>query len=48
MGNDVPAQEWYADMMRALGYGNIDIITIRKRNSNKRLFEYAVCATKAD
>lgn len=47
-GNDVPAQEWYADMMRALGYGNVDIITIRKRNSNKRLFEYAVCATKAD
>lgn len=46
-GHEVPTQEWYADMMRALGYSNVHIDVIRKRNSNKKLFEYAVFATKA-
>lgn len=46
-GNIVPAQQWYADMMSALGYHDVHIDTIRKRNSNKQLFEFAVCATKA-
>lgn len=46
-GNIVPAQQWYADMMSALGYQDVHIDTIRKRNSNKQLFEFAVCATKA-
>lgn len=46
-GNEVPTQQWYADMLESLGYVDINIDTIRKRNSNKQLFEYAVCATKS-
>lgn len=46
-GYEVPTHEWYADMMRALGYADVHIDVIRKRNSNKKLFEYAVFATKA-
>ena len=46
-GNEVPTHEWYAAMMRALGYVDVHFDVIRKRNSNKKLFEYAVCATKA-
>lgn len=45
-GIHVPSHVWYADMMSELGYKDVLIETIRKRNSNKRLFEYAVCATK--
>lgn len=45
-GYEVPTHEWYADMMKALGFSDVYIDTIRKRNSNKKLFEYAVCATK--
>ncbi|MDQ1288280.1 MAG: hypothetical protein QG622_1845 [Actinomycetota bacterium] len=45
-GNVVPAQEWYAEMMRSLGYRHVSVNTIRKRNSNKALFEYEVTATK--
>ena len=44
--NNVPVQEFYAEMMRAAGFTNIDIQIIRKRNSNKKLYEYAVSATK--
>lgn len=43
-GHEVPAQEWYAQMLRALGYAEVHIDVIRKRNSNKALFEYAVTA----
>jgi len=45
-GHEVPVQKWYADMLRALGYENVHVETIRKRNSNKALFEYDVSATK--
>lgn len=41
-GHEVPAQDWYAEMMRTLGYKDVNVQIIRKRNSNKRLFEYDV------
>ncbi|WP_344603656.1 DNA methyltransferase [Streptomyces glaucus] len=41
-GHEVPAHEWYADMLKELGYCDVKIVTIRKRNSNKALFEYDV------
>jgi len=40
--HEVPAQEWYAAMLRELGYEGVAVDTIRKRNSNKALFEYDV------
>ncbi|WP_207548247.1 hypothetical protein [Mycolicibacterium fortuitum] len=45
-GHVVPAQEWYAAMLKELGYANIGIDTIRKRNSNKALYEYDVRGTR--
>lgn len=45
-GHEVPAQEWYAQMLRALGYENVKVTTIRKRNSNKKLFEFDVTGQK--
>ena len=45
-GNIVPAEKWYAELMAAAGFENIEIETIRKRNSNKALFEFAVSAKK--
>ena len=45
-GYEVPTHEWYAAMMNALGFNEVHINTIHKRNSNKKLFEYAVCATR--
>lgn len=46
-GCEVPTQEWYGDMLASLGYVDINIEVIRKRNSNKKLYEYAVCAARA-
>ncbi|MFF2652139.1 DNA methyltransferase [Streptomyces sp. NPDC058045] len=40
--HEVPAHEWYAAMLRELGYAEVNIEVIRKRNSNKALFEYDV------
>ena len=45
-GIEVPSHTWYAEMMKALGYHNVKATAIRKRNSNKQLYEYAVTATK--
>lgn len=45
-GHEVPAHEWYAEMLRALGLQAVKIEVIRKRNSNKALFEYDVSAVK--
>jgi len=42
----VPAEKWYGELMSAVGFKKIDIETIRKRNSNKALFEFAIRATK--
>lgn len=41
-GNQVPAQEWYAALLREAGFAGVEVEVIRKRNSNKALFEYAV------
>ena len=45
-GHIVPAEQWYAELMSSVGLKNIQIETIRKRNSNKALFEFAVRAEK--
>lgn len=44
-GTLVKFEEVYADMLKALGFSEIDIKAIRKRNSNKALIEYDVSAT---
>ncbi|AGL14260.1 hypothetical protein [Actinoplanes sp. N902-109] len=44
--HEVPAHTWYAAMLRELGYADVTIETIRKRNSNKALFEYDITGTK--
>lgn len=41
-GNVVPAQDYYAEMLRTLGYVSVEVEVIRKRNSNKALYEYDV------
>ncbi|MBI5722479.1 MAG: DNA adenine methylase [Planctomycetes bacterium] len=43
----VPAEQIYAEMLDMAGFVNIRIETIRKRNSKKELFEYAVEADYA-
>ncbi|AEH08384.1 DNA methyltransferase [Protofrankia symbiont of Coriaria myrtifolia] len=45
-GHEVPAHTWYATMLRALAYTDVEISTIRKRNSNKSLYEYNVSARR--
>ncbi len=44
--HEVPAHEWYAIMVRELDYTDVKVETIRKRNSNKALFEYELTATR--
>ncbi|TYK52566.1 DNA methyltransferase [Actinomadura decatromicini] len=41
-GHLVPAEQWYATMMREVGFTDVKVTTIRKRNSNKALYEYDV------
>jgi DNA methylase len=45
-GHEVPAHTWYAAMLRELGYRDVRTETIRKRNSNRALFEYAVTGVR--
>lgn len=45
--NEVPAHTWYATMLRELGYADVKVETIRKRNSNKALYEYDVTGIMA-
>jgi len=45
-GQVVPAEQWYGELMSAVGFRDVKIETIRKRNSNKALFEFAVRAHK--
>lgn len=40
--HEVPVHEWYATMLHELEYRDVKIDVIRKRNSNKALFEYEV------
>jgi hypothetical protein len=41
-GVTVPAERIYADMLEAVGFINVRVEPIRKRNSKKELYEYAV------
>ena len=45
-GNLVPTERWYADILSAVGFRDVTIRAIRKRNSNKRLYEFAVEAVR--
>lgn len=45
-GHIVPAEQWYAKMLRELGFEDVTVRTIRKRNSNKHLYEYDVTARR--
>lgn len=45
-GTLLPVEEIYAALFRDLGYANVHVETIRKRNSKKELFEYVVYAEK--
>lgn len=44
-GTLVKVEDLYADMMRKVGFSNINIKAIRKRNSKKELVEFDVSAT---
>jgi hypothetical protein len=45
-GNLVPAQQWYAVMLREIGFTGVRVSAIRKRNSNLALYEYEVTGTR--
>ncbi|HZN20276.1 MAG TPA: DNA methyltransferase [Micromonosporaceae bacterium] len=45
-GHVVPAEQWYATMLREAGFRDVSVTRIRKRNSKKELFEFDVSATK--
>ena len=45
-GNVTPSERWYAKLMSAAGFEDITTRVIRKRNSNKKLFEYIVEAVR--
>jgi hypothetical protein len=41
----LPTEQYYADMLRMLGYSNVSIRAVRKRNSKKELVEFDVSAS---
>lgn len=45
-GKTVPTELWYARLLKYVGFENISINVIRKRNSNKKLFEFSVECTR--
>lgn len=45
-GIEVPTQQWYAEMLSCAGFNDVKAEIIRKRNSNKKLFEFAVTGIK--
>jgi hypothetical protein len=45
-GHLIPAQDWYAALLRDTGFTGVRVATLRKRNSNLALFEYEVSATR--
>lgn len=45
-GHLVPSEQWYGAMLREAGFVDVGITPIRKRNSNRVLFEYAVTAVR--
>ena len=46
-GVTVPAERIYVDLMKDIGFINADFRIVRKRNCNRKLFEYLVTAQKA-
>ncbi len=44
-GTVLATQNIYADIMREIGFDDVEVRAIRKRNSKKELFEYAVSST---
>jgi len=42
----VPAERWYASLLRAAGFTDVRISVLRKRNSNLALYEYEVTASR--
>ena len=45
-GNLVPVEEWYRVLLSEAGFGPVTVTVIRKRNSNKHLWEFDVTAHK--
>lgn len=45
-GEVVPVEQWYGELMEQSGFGDIKVEAIRKRNSKKALFEFAVSGTR--
>jgi hypothetical protein len=45
-GHVVPAERWYAALLRETGFTDVRITTLRKRNSNLALYEYEVTASR--
>ncbi len=41
-GKTVPTEQWYARLLKHVGFERISVDVIRKRNSNKKLFEFSV------
>lgn len=41
-GHVVPAEQWYEKLMTSVGFEQLKVEVIRKRNSNKALYEYCV------
>lgn len=42
----VPAEEIYCDMMREIGFNDVEYRIVRKRNCNKQLYEFVVTGQK--
>jgi hypothetical protein len=45
-GHLVPSQDWYARLLAEAGFTSVQVRTLRKRNSNAALYEYAVTARR--
>jgi len=45
-GVHVPTHDWYARLLTEAGFEGASVTVLRKRNSNKALYEYAVTAIK--
>ena len=41
-GRLVPTETWYADLLKRVGFEDVTVTAIRKRNSNRRLYEFNV------
>ena len=45
-GELVPAEDYFSELMTRAGFRNPQVQILRKRNSNKKLFEFVVSATR--